>query len=166
MKWNRHGTLPHLTLALLWAVLLSGCETVKNGDEATADKPAAPLVVTLEAMEEATPGQIVTFRATVRPLIDAEQIELHIVLPEGISPFGGAFDWQGSLAKAASRSIEFQIRVPEAGRHTLRANAVIPHQSGRFAAQATLIIGPEEENPAGIMRRERSRDGVIEYEVR
>ena len=152
-------TLSYAGLFLL-AALFAGCG---QSGVATA-KPDVPVTVTLRALDEPVPGEVVRLQARVTTRVDAEDLSLRIEAPEGLSFLDGRTQWQGSLPADESRGLEVDLVVPESGRHTVTATAVLRFPGGRFSAQDTYTVGPEAatRRPAGGVEIRR-RDGVVEY---
>jgi len=145
---------------LLVAALSAGCSP---SEKATA-KPGVPLTVTLSALNEAAPGEVIRLRAVIETRVNAEHLTLRIEPPQGFSFLDGTAQWQGSLSAGATRTLEVELVVPETSRHTVIATGTLRFQGGRFSARDSYTVGPAAttKSPAGGVEIRR-RDGVVEY---
>jgi hypothetical protein len=139
---------------------------------AGAEKPKPPLNLKLTVDTEVTVGDAVQMTLSVVPRHDSGRLEISVELPEGIAHVSGPLAWTGPAVKDRAVSIQFEVRLPEAGSYTVRGRGSITLSNGStwtqpISARLDPTTTPvRSEKPASRLRRDRDGRTVIEIPAR
>jgi hypothetical protein len=140
-----------------------------------ADKPRPPLHVSIVPVEEGIapaniqPGDVLTFRITVNPLMDAQEMRIRMELAGGAKLISGETSWTGPVTKNAERDFLITVQAPQKGRGKIRVHVVIPSPQGTsFGAEAVYDLGPGPKPNAGPekpAKKDSRGRAIIEYQA-
>ena len=135
-------------------------------------KPSSPIDVQLQPVTEPVPGQINEFKLTVSTKIDVSNIVTTVELPAGWKMQSGSPDWQGALSQGQEMVLRFRVMIPESGRYTLVARAIMgDSNNGQLAAVNSYSIGQDQSSKLLSVSTQRyrmaARNGqqLIQYKI-
>ncbi len=106
-----------------------------------AGGPRYGIEVVLRADQAPLPGQTATLVFEATPLVDAPDLVVNWVLPEGVELVGSQIDSLGSVVAQQTVRITRQIRFTDQGIYKVAVEAAFhPNQSTRYAAAGVLFF--------------------------
>ena len=133
----------HLIAAVLWGLV--GPVFLANGPvvppPAESGKVEAPMEVSLSFSPPPLLARVAALTLSVRPLVDAPDTTVQIVLPEGFELVRGSLTWQGDIPKDDTVGIEVTVRAVRAGEWAIVGEAVSEAAGGVvFGRAASLYV--------------------------
>jgi hypothetical protein len=113
----------------------------------------APVVLTFERLDPATPGTPFRVRLVATARTEVTGLELTLPTPDGAAFVSGIGSWEGALARGASQTIEATFSVPDlrlfrfAGVARMRSGTAVLMRQCSFAVgnlpRALAMPGPQ-----------------------
>jgi len=110
--------------------------------------PKAPIKVSLSAASDPQVGVSLPITFSVTPLIDAPQIRVIFVIPDGVEVVEGATELFLSMAKGETREFVVTVILPHEAKYQFMAGASIePDAVTKLGANASLVIDLSTPEP-------------------
>lgn len=138
-------------------------------------KPQPPVRVSIAPVQEGItpenikPSDVLEFRVTVNPLLDAREMRIKIDLSGGAKLISGEAAWTGPVTKNTEKVLFVTVQAPQKGKGKISVHVVIPSSQGSsFAGEAVYELGPGRQPKAGPekpVKKDSMGRNIIEYQA-